>query len=149
MAYFREIFEQISKNVVKFNISFANISQNRRTFLIVGKYMIPILGQNSINRWVSFHFISSLPKKILSCPSPEHSSKHNISNLIIINTDLPVPGHVYTKLHSDSFLPIISTSRISMSQWVYCEYVLKWVHQNVISISYLEQFCLKIFPEWI
>ena len=39
----------------KFNIKFANKSQNRGTFLIVGKYMGPILGQNLVNVWVTFH----------------------------------------------------------------------------------------------
>ena len=42
----------------KFNINFAKNAQNRDTFLIGGKYMGPILGQNLVNVWVSFHFPS-------------------------------------------------------------------------------------------
>ena len=39
------------------------MSENRGKFLIAGKYMGPILGQNLVNVWVTFHFPSgtSLP----------------------------------------------------------------------------------------
>ena len=54
----------------KFNTNFAKMSQNLGTFLIFGKCMGPILGQNLVNVWVSFHFPrgTSLPKKFLSTP---------------------------------------------------------------------------------
>ena len=56
----------------KYNTNFAKKSQNRGKFLILGKYMGPIMGQNLVNVWVSFHFPrgTSLPKTILSTPPP-------------------------------------------------------------------------------
>ena len=66
-----EISERIDKNVEKFNINFVKFTQNHLHFLVVGKYMGPILGQNLANRWVSFNFPyrgTSLSKKVMSLP---------------------------------------------------------------------------------
>ena len=55
----------LSRNFGKFNINFANISQNLGAF--AGKYLDPILGPN-LYVWISFYFDSgtSLPKKKLN-----------------------------------------------------------------------------------
>ena len=68
----------------KFNTNLANISQNRGKFLIFGKCMGPILGQNLVNVWVSFQFPSgtSLPKKV-STPSPPRELVVHHQNLIM------------------------------------------------------------------
>ena len=59
-------------NLCKFNINFANISQNLGKFLIADKNMGQIFGQNLVNVWVSFHFPSgsSLPKNTWVRPPP-------------------------------------------------------------------------------
>ena len=59
---------QILQKCRKIGTNFAKMSQNRDKFLIFGKCMGPIIGQNLVYVWVNFHFPSgtSLQKKILS-----------------------------------------------------------------------------------
>ena len=75
--FFKTLF---SRNFRKFNTNFAKNSQNRGKFLIFGKCMGTILGQNLVNVWVSFHIPrgTSLPTKSW-VPPPRDPVRDTIS----------------------------------------------------------------------